>query len=407
MLKKVVARHNRGAVAALLFAGIAACGVAVAQTPSKGLTRSPPGAEVYFADLKDGATVPAKLKLYFGLRNMGVAPAGSDRENSGHHHLLIDTRLPPLNQPIPNDFNHLHFGAGQTEAEITLKPGEHTLQLLLGDKDHIPHTPPVMSQRVRVRVEGTPETPTVAGGPTPSPAGAAVYFNDPIKEGAILPPKFTIYFGLKNMGLAPAGVERQNSGHHHLLVDTELPPFDQPIPNDFNHLHFGTGQSEAEVTLKHGQHTLQLLLGDKDHIPHTPPVMSQRINVRVVDPAMRKPAPADAAVHFVGLQDGAVLPQQATIRFGLVGMGVAPAGIERPNTGHHHLLIDAKLPPLDLPIPNDFNHLHFGAGQTEADVTLPLGTHTLQLILGDENHVPHNPPILSKPIKVTVTRTGR
>jgi hypothetical protein len=351
--------------------------------------------------------VPAKLKLYFGLRNMGVAPAGSDRENSGHHHLLIDTRLPPLNQPIPNDFNHLHFGAGQTEAEITLKPGEHTLQLLLGDKDHIPHTPPVMSQRVRVRVEGTPETPTVAGGPTPSPAGAAVYFNDPIKEGAILPPKFTIYFGLKNMGLAPAGVERQNSGHHHLLVDTELPPFDQPIPNDFNHLHFGTGQSEAEVTLKHGQHTLQLLLGDKDHIPHTPPVMSQRINVRVVDPAMRKPAPADAAVHFVGLQDGAVLPQQATIRFGLVGMGVAPAGIERPNTGHHHLLIDAKLPPLDLPIPNDFNHLHFGAGQTEAEVTLPLGTHTLQLILGDENHVPHNPPILSKPIKVTVTKTGR
>jgi hypothetical protein len=393
MLKKVVARHNRGAVAALLFAGIAACGVAVAQTPSKGLTRSPAGAEVYFADLKDGATVPAKLKLYFGLRNMGVAPAGSDRENSGHHHLLIDTRLPPLNQPIPNDFNHLHFGAGQTEAEITLKPGEHTLQLLLGDKDHIPHTPPVMSQRVRVRVEGTPETPTVAGGPTPSPPGAAVYFNDPIKEGAILPPKFTIYFGLKNMGLAPAGVERQNSGHHHLLVDTELPPFDQPIPNDFNHLHFGTGQSEAEVTLKHGQHTLQLLLGDKDHIPHTPPVMSQRINVRVVD--------------LVGLQDGAVLPQQATIRFGLVGMGVAPAGIERPNTGHHHLLIDAKLPPLDLPIPNDFNHLHFGAGQTEAEVTLPLGTHTLQLILGDENHVPHNPPILSKPIKVTVTRTGR
>ena len=407
MLKKVVARHNRGAVAALLFAGIAACGVAVAQTPSKGLTRSPAGAEVYFADLKDGATVPAKLKLYFGLRNMGVAPAGSDRENSGHHHLLIDTRLPPLNQPIPNDFNHLHFGAGQTEAEITLKPGEHTLQLLLGDKDHIPHTPPVMSQRVRVRVEGTPETPTVAGGPTPSPAGAAVYFNDPIKEGAILPPKFTIYFGLKNMGLAPAGVERQNSGHHHLLVDTELPPFDQPIPNDFNHLHFGSGQSEAEVTLKHGQHTLQLLLGDKDHIPHTPPVMSQRINVRIVDPAMRKPAPADARVYFVGLQDGSVLPQKATIRFGLVGMGVAPAGIERANTGHHHLLIDSKVPPLDLPIPNDFNHLHFGAGQTEAEVTLPLGTHTLQLILGDENHVPHNPPILSKPIKVIVTRTGR
>jgi hypothetical protein len=88
-------------------------------------------------------------------------------------------------------------------------------------------------------------------------------------------------------------------------------------------------------------------------------------------------------------------------------MGVAPAGIERPNTGHHHLLIDTKVPALDQPIPNDFNHLHFGAGQTEADVTLPPGKHTLQLLLGDANHVPHNPPVMSKPITVTVTRTGQ
>jgi Domain of unknown function (DUF4399) len=410
VLSGVETTYSRQAclAAALLSIGIAAGSVAYAQAPrTGGPVASPPGAEVYFIDLKNGATVPAKLKLFFGLRNMGIAPAGSDRENSGHHHLLIDTPLPPLNQPIPNDFNHLHFGAGQTEAEITLKPGEHTLQLLMGDKDHIPHTPPVMSQRIRVRVEGTPEAVALSGGPSPSPPGAAVYFNDPIKEGAVVPPKFTIYFGLRNMGLAPAGVERENAGHHHLLIDTELPPLDQPIPNDFNHLHFGSGQSEAEITLKHGQHTIQLLLGDKDHIPHTPPVMSPRITIRVVDPAMRKPAPADARVYFVGLQDGAVVPQKVTIRFGLVGMGVAPAGIERPNTGHHHLLIDSKLPPLDEPIANDFNHLHFGAGQTEADVTLPLGTHTLQLLLGDENHVPHNPPVMSKPIKVLVTRTGR
>jgi hypothetical protein len=208
------------------------------------------------------------------------------------------------------------------------------------------------------------------------------------------------------MGVAPAGSDRENSGHHHLLIDTELPPLDQPIPNDFNHLHFGGGQTEAEVTLKHGQHTLQLLMGDKDHIPHTPPVFSKRLKVRVVDPSLRKPAPADARVYFVGLQDRSVVAQKATLRFGLVNMGVAPAGIEKPNTGHHHLLIDAKLPPLDEPIPNDFNHLHFGAGQTEATVNLPLGVHTLQLLLGDENHVPHNPPVMSKPIKVIVTRSG-
>jgi hypothetical protein len=88
-------------------------------------------------------------------------------------------------------------------------------------------------------------------------------------------------------------------------------------------------------------------------------------------------------------------------------MGVAPAGIEKANTGHHHLIIDEALPPFDQPIPSDFNHLHFGAGQTEAMVTLPLGTHRLQLLLADENHVPHDPPIFSKPIQVTVTATGR
>src|SRR3984893_2001249 len=244
------------------------------------------------------------------------------------------------------------------------------------------------------------------GGPTPSGPGAEGYFTD-LKDGRPVMQKLKIYFGLRNRGVAPAGSERENSGHHHLLVDTEVPPLDQPIPNDFNHLHFGAGQTETEITLKPGAHTLQLLMGDKDHIPHTPPVMSPLIRVRVVDPSARKPAPPDARVYFVGLQDGSVLPQNATIRFGLVNMGVAPAGIDKANTGHHHLLIDAKLPARDLPIPNDFNHLHFGAGQTEGTVTLPLGRHTLQLLLGDENHVPHNPPVMSKPIQVLVTRTGR
>jgi len=133
----------------LLIVGAATCGMASAEEKrTGGPTPSAPGAEVYFSDLKDGATIPPKATIRFGLREMGVAPAGSDRANSGHHHLLIDTELPPLDKPIPNDFNHLHFGTGQTEAEVTLKPGPHTLQLLLGDKDHIPHNPPVMSPRI-------------------------------------------------------------------------------------------------------------------------------------------------------------------------------------------------------------------------------------------------------------------
>ncbi|MGA8992041.1 MAG: DUF4399 domain-containing protein [Rhodoplanes sp.] len=256
------------------------------------------------------------------------------------------------------------------------------------------------------------------GGPVASPPGAAVYFID-LKDGATIPAKATIHFGLRGMGVAPAGSDRANSGHHHLLIDTELPPLDRPIPNDFNHLHFGAGQTEAEVTLTPGEHTLQLLFADKDHIPHSPPLSSPKIRVRVVEegsppatasappPARRHPAPADAKVYFVYPINGAYVSRTPIIRFGLVNMGVAPAGVVKPNTGHHHLLIDTLVPPLDRPIPNDFNHLHFGAGQTEAKVTLPLGVHTLQLLLGDENHVPHDPPVLSKPIKVTVTETGR
>jgi Domain of unknown function (DUF4399) len=117
----------------LLIVGAATCGVASAQQGrTGGPTPSAEGAAVYFVGLNDGATVPTRITIRFGLHEMGVAPAGLDRSNLGHHHLLIDTELPALDKPIPNDFNHLHFGAGQTEAEITLKPGTHTLQLLLG-----------------------------------------------------------------------------------------------------------------------------------------------------------------------------------------------------------------------------------------------------------------------------------
>src|SRR5262249_59330330 len=110
---------------------------------------------------------------------------------------------------------------------------------------------------------------------------------------------------------------------------------------------------------------------------------------------------------FTGLKEGSVPSTSPTIHSALANRGVPPAEIEKPNPGHHPLIVDAPLPDLNEPIPSDFNHLHFGAGQTEATITLPLGRHTLQLLLGDENHVPHNPPVMSKQIQVVVTRTGR
>ena len=116
------------------------------------------------------------------------------------------------------------------------------------------------------------------------------------------------------------------------------------------------------------------------------------------------PAPADAKVYFINLKDGDTVTSPVTIRFGLSGMGIAPAGTEAPNTGHHHLLIDATIEgdALNEAIPMDEKHLHFGKGQTEASVTLPKGQHTLQLVLGDWSHIPHKPPVMSERITVTV-----
>ena len=119
--------------------------------------------------------------------------------------------------------------------------------------------------------------------------------------------------------------------------------------------------------------------------------------------ADRTPAPPGAAVYFITPADGETLADPVTVRFGLKGMGIAPAGIDKPNTGHHHLLIDTPdLPPLDEPIPADDHHKHFGGGQTETTLDLPPGTHTLQLLLADQNHISFDPPIVSEKITITV-----
>jgi hypothetical protein len=123
-----------------------------------------------------------------------------------------------------------------------------------------------------------------------------------------------------------------------------------------------------------------------------------------VPAAAQTPSPAGAKVYFINLKDGDAVNSPFLVQFGLSGMGVAPAGVEKPNTGHHHLLIDTTLTAEQMkePIPSDANHLHFGGGQTEAMVTLPPGQHTLQLVLADWTHIPHVPPVMSQPITITV-----
>lgn len=117
-------------------------------------TPSPAGAEVYFVGLKDGAKVTNPVTIHFGLKGMGIAPAGIQFDNTGHHHLLVDTEAPAdLSQPIPAVENKvIHFGKGQTETTLSLAPGKHTLQLLLGDATHTPHSPAVLSQKITITV---------------------------------------------------------------------------------------------------------------------------------------------------------------------------------------------------------------------------------------------------------------
>jgi hypothetical protein len=140
--------HFAPRIGAALLTTLALLPAALAREPA------PAGAEVYIVSPADGAKVKSPVTVVFGLKGMGVAPAGIKFDNTGHHHLLIDSELPAdLSQPLAANEKSVHFGKGQTETSVTLPPGKHTLQLVLGDSLHIPHDPPVVSRKITIVVE--------------------------------------------------------------------------------------------------------------------------------------------------------------------------------------------------------------------------------------------------------------
>jgi hypothetical protein len=150
-------------LAAVACAAVMLCSAAVASEEPAALERTPsaPGASVGFSNIADGDVVPPVFTVKFTISGMGIAPAGSQIANTGHHHLLIDVdELPDMNQPLPANDHIRHFGKGQTEAQLELTPGPHTLQLLLADYRHVPHDPPVMSDRITITV--SPDAPAAA-----------------------------------------------------------------------------------------------------------------------------------------------------------------------------------------------------------------------------------------------------
>ena len=137
-------------VAASLLVAVFTAGASAGELVSA----APSAAKVYFITPANGDTVAKTFKVQFGLSGMGVAPAGTQRENTGHHHLLIDVNeLPNMAGPLPATDNIKHFGGGQTETELTLSPGKHTLQLLLGNYAHVPHEQPVLSEKISIIVQ--------------------------------------------------------------------------------------------------------------------------------------------------------------------------------------------------------------------------------------------------------------
>lgn len=142
-------------ITALTLLAMTIGGSVAGETPSR------PGAQVYFINVSDGDTVKGPVKVQFGLSGMGIAPAGIEQEGTGHHHLFVnrpaflegELGAAEADEVIPADENHRHFGGGQTETTLELSPGQHTLQMVLGDHNHIPHDPPVVSQVITITVE--------------------------------------------------------------------------------------------------------------------------------------------------------------------------------------------------------------------------------------------------------------
>ncbi len=223
-----------------------------------------PAGKVSFIAPSDEAKVISPFRVRMGAEGVTVEPAGQVRGGYGHHHIIIDANLPPLDKPIPSDVRHRHFGKGQTEAVLDLDPGEHTLRLLFARGNHIPYNAAI-TDTIKVNVTERRQ----------------VFFIEP-QDGAQVTSPVTVKMGAEGVTVEPAGEVREGYGHHHIIIDTDLPPAGQAIPGDEQHRHFGKGQTETTLDLTPGEHTLQLLFATGVHVPYDPTI-ADTITITVVE----------------------------------------------------------------------------------------------------------------------------
>ncbi|MDA1347393.1 MAG: DUF4399 domain-containing protein [Chloroflexi bacterium] len=225
-----------------------------------------PAGNVGFLEPADGAEVVSPFNVRMSAEDVTVEPASKGvRDGYGHHHIVVDASLPPLDRPIPSDEQHRHFGKGQTETTLDLPPGQHTLRLLFADGSHEPYDPAV-TDTIKVTVTER----------------RGVSFAEP-QDGIEVTSPFVVKMGTDGMVVEPAA-EGVNAGrgHHHIVIDTDLPPVGQPIPSDDQHRHFGKGQTETTLDLPPGEHTLSLLFADGNHSPYAP-ALTDTVTITVVE----------------------------------------------------------------------------------------------------------------------------
>ena len=236
---------------------------------AKAKAKPKPKGSVHFTFPDEGAKVLSTFQIGFGVNGMTVVPAGQlvDDKTKGHHHLVVNGTTVESGKVVPKDEMHLHFGKGQTSTQLTLPPGKHSLTMQFADGAHISYGE-ALGHTIEVEVVEAKAKPRV-------------FFAEPA-EGAKVKSPFMVKFGVEGYGIAPAGGDPKDhtTGHHHVVVDGKPIPTGVVVPKDETHIHYGKGQTEAELTLSPGKHTLTLQLADAAHRSYGAEV-SATINVEV------------------------------------------------------------------------------------------------------------------------------
>ncbi len=322
--------------------------------------------EVFFRQPTSNAIVPPTFVVKMGALGVAVEPSGEVNPDAGHMHILVDTDFIPAGDVIPTDEQHLHFGDGSVEAELTLPSGERTLRLQFADGAHTALDGEQFQDTIVVFVEN-------------EAAAQSVAFFDPL-DGATVSSPFEVVLAATGLVVEPSGEINDGAGHFHILVDTDFVAAGEVIPTDDQHLHYGKGQTTVSLELPPGEHTLRLQFADGTHTALEGEQFRDTITVIVEESAV---APT---VRFAQPDDGATVSSPFEVAMEATGLVVEPSGEINDGAGHFHILVDTDFVAAGEVIPTDEQHLHYGKGQTIVSLELSPGGHTLRLQFADGAH---------------------